>query len=143
MRGTWGAMILILAALLTGCGQSAEDYYESGVRKMNAGNRSGALEDFAAAVELDPDFADPYVARGNIRLEAGDLDAALTDFDRALKLDPESAEAYVGRASVNMQIGQLELAEEDARRALKLDPENPTASFILRQIRTQRPGELR
>lgn len=59
-----------------------------------------AIEEFDAALELEPRAADIYWARGVAHWEAGDLEAARRDMEEALRYDPNYAPARAGLAEL-------------------------------------------
>lgn len=53
----------------------------------------GAVQDYTAAIELDPCLAVPYYNRGQIHYRMGRFKMAISDFERALELDQNFADA--------------------------------------------------
>jgi len=49
-----------------------------------------ALKDFEAAINLDPNYADPFINRAELREKQGDQAAAVKDFDEAIRLQPDA-----------------------------------------------------
>jgi TolB-like protein/Tfp pilus assembly protein PilF len=92
-------------------------------------NRS--VERFTRAIELDPEYAEPYAERAIALFfaagstdEKGELERAREDIDTALALKPDLAIAYAARGLLTMFSGQRDAVEGEAllRRALALDP---------------------
>ena len=60
------------------------------------------LKDFSRAIELNPNFAEPY-NNGNvygievIMVKKGDYDLAIEDYNRAIGLNPNLANVYCNR----------------------------------------------
>ncbi|MFE0464668.1 tetratricopeptide repeat protein [Kitasatospora sp. NPDC058965] len=81
-----------------------------------------ALADYAAVIELDPNYAEYWFDRGMIRRKADQLDLALSDFEQAIKLSPPFPEAYYNRADVRAELGDLAGAVADFGYVLELDP---------------------
>jgi import receptor subunit TOM70 len=54
-----------------------------------------SFEDFAKAVELDPENADVYHHRGQVNLLIDELSKAIVDFNKAVELQPNFPVAYV------------------------------------------------
>ncbi|MFD0659095.1 tetratricopeptide repeat protein [Thermocatellispora tengchongensis] len=52
------------------------------------GQTKEALEDYNAAIALDPAFPDYYLERGNLLFRLGMLDGALNDYEAAIRLSP-------------------------------------------------------
>ena len=93
---------------------------------------SRSAEHFARAIELDPEFADPYAERAiALTLGAGGSedfrlahDQAQQDIDAALALNPDLARAFAAQSLLLWMQEPDALAEREAllHRALALDP---------------------
>ncbi|WP_263972345.1 tetratricopeptide repeat protein [Spongiactinospora rosea] len=86
------------------------------------GRGKEALDDYSAAIALDPAFPDHYLDRGNLRFSQGTLDGALADYETALRLSPPLPEAYYNRAQVHLAQGEGHAALADLAHVLELDP---------------------
>ena len=51
---------------------SAEEYFNSGIRKANSGDYEGAIKDYNKAIEIKPNDADAYYNRGVAKWDLGD-----------------------------------------------------------------------
>lgn len=78
-----------------------------------------ALEDYAAALSLDPQSADAHFRRGNCLAIQGELGRALEDFDRLVALRPD-AEAFRLRGLVHSHLGNAQAARADEERSASL-----------------------
>jgi tetratricopeptide (TPR) repeat protein len=63
------------------------------------GQADRAMDDFNAAIKLDPTYIDALNNRGLAYLGRGAYDLAIKDFDQVLKLDPNDADAGRNRAA--------------------------------------------
>lgn len=80
---------------------SAENLFNSGLAKSEAGDIQGAIADYTEAIRLNPDYAQAHNKRGIIRArDLKDYPAAKADFDRAIQIDPNYGDAYYNRARV-------------------------------------------
>ncbi|MGW0803575.1 tetratricopeptide repeat protein [Nonomuraea sp. NPDC002799] len=86
------------------------------------GHTKEALEDYAAAIALDPGFPDHYLERGNLLLRLGQHEEALADFERAIRAGPPLPEAYYNRAELCTVRGDVDGALADLGRVIELDP---------------------
>ncbi|WP_233508270.1 tetratricopeptide repeat protein [Spongiactinospora gelatinilytica] len=86
------------------------------------GRGKEALDDYNAAIALDPVFPDHYLDRGNLRFSQGMLDDALADYENALRLSPPLPEAYYNRAQIHLAQGEGDAALADLAHVLELDP---------------------
>ncbi len=93
-----------------------------GMRWVQAGQMSKAVEEFSKVVELAPRFAEGYANRGGVYLQCGRFQQALADFDAAVALDGQFASAWCSRGSANCGLGRHEQADADFTKAIELDP---------------------
>jgi tetratricopeptide (TPR) repeat protein len=82
----------------------------------------GALADFDAALELDPDDALAWAFKSRVLFQKGTSHADLKVIDRAIALAPKEGWALAWRGEALRRLGDLKGAERDLRRALSLDP---------------------
>jgi tetratricopeptide (TPR) repeat protein len=90
------------------------------------GDRARELEDYSAAINLDPKNAQYHNNRSVILCDSGDVRDALRDAEVALRLDPENASAYNNRGRALMRLGSLDAAIADFNKAIELDSRNAT-----------------
>ncbi|WP_425434773.1 tetratricopeptide repeat protein [Nonomuraea jiangxiensis] len=86
------------------------------------GGTKEALEDYTAAIALDPAFPDYYLERGNLLFRLGLHEEALADFERAMRAGPPLPEAYYNRAELLTERGEADEALADLGRVIELDP---------------------
>ncbi|MGN9787316.1 tetratricopeptide repeat protein [Nonomuraea sp. ZG12] len=86
------------------------------------GRGKEALEDWAAAIAIDPMFPDSYVDRGNLLFELGRHHEALADYEAALRVGPPLPEAHYNRAELRIVQGDVPGALADLNRVIDLDP---------------------
>jgi len=80
-----------------------------------------AIEEYSAAIRLDPTFTWPYNNRGLTWTAKGEFDKALKDFAEALRLDPKYSFPYNNRGLVWAAKGEWDNAINDYSRAINLD----------------------
>lgn len=112
-------------------GESAEARLLMGTALLQAKNYPGAVVEFRAAVELNPQLPSARTMYGRALMAVGDPEAAAREFVRALQANPNDFEA-------NLQLGALRKRDNrnaEARlyleRAVRLRPSDPTARFGL------------
>ena len=86
------------------------------------GQNDLAIQDFTAAIELDPSFADAILNRGLTLASASRCAEAIPDFTRVIALSPQDPKAYVERAVCHEAAGDDSRALDDLSAHLKLDP---------------------
>jgi tetratricopeptide (TPR) repeat protein len=122
--------IFLLAAfsvLLVACTSKKEkaiQYNKSGIKNMFNLKTKEALEDFNLAIELDPQFDQPYYYRGNLKFSGRDYQGAMADYTKAIELNPGFADAYCNRGNLYQSINQQKNACADWRKAHDLGKPN-------------------
>ena len=86
----------LIAAVLP----QAQAYYESANNKLYTKDYDGAIADYTAAIQLNPNFAEAYKRRGAVRNAKGEADTSIADYSEAIRLKPQDAEAYYNRGLV-------------------------------------------
>ena len=95
---------------------------------------TSALDDYAKAIELNPDNADYYAERGAlISKSEGDLQKAEQDLNKAIELDDKDSEKYLTRAIIFCKRNLYLAAIDDLNIVLKMDEKN-TQAYDLRSF---------
>jgi tetratricopeptide (TPR) repeat protein len=100
---------------------SAEELFNSGLAKSEAGDIQGAIADYTEAIRLNPNYAKAYNKRGIIYgRNVKDYPAAKADFDRAIEINPKYADAYYNRAKVRYLLEDKPGAIADYQKAAEI-----------------------
>lgn len=100
---------------------SAEDLFNSGLAKSEAGDIQGAIADYTEAIRLNPNYAKAHNKRGIIHgRNLRDYPAAKADFDRAIEINPNYGDAYYNRARVREFLEDKDGAIADYHKAAEL-----------------------
>lgn len=86
----------------------------------------GALRDYSAAIEIDPERANSYNGRCWTYAMLRRTQAALADCEESLRLAPDDPYALDSRAFVFWLMSRDDLARADLERARLLDPSFPS-----------------
>jgi len=108
---------------------TAEGYTFRGWALSYLGMLDYAIEDCKRAIEIDPDFGNPYNDIGVYLMRMGLLDDAipwLQEAKLAKRYEPRHF-PYINLGRIYIEKGNQSLALEEFVHALDLDPENPTA----------------
>lgn len=101
------------------------------------GRLEEALEDYAAVVEVDPDFPEHHFNVGNILRRLGRNEEAIEAYERALRRSPPFPEAYYNRGDARLEFGDLSGAIDDFRYTIELDPDRVDAHVNLAAALTE------
>jgi tetratricopeptide (TPR) repeat protein len=111
-----------------------------GIVRFRIEDFDGAIADFDAAMEIEPNQPDAMINRGITMLASGeDIDSSLRFIDGGLARHPQRPwVGYYGRAVANELAGRDSAAYYDYRRALELQPRwdlprQALARFTVRQ----------
>jgi TolB-like protein len=112
----------------------AHSFYLKGLNTINAdfgysrSNMRKAIPDFQRAIELDPEYSDPWVglarAENILNIYQGMPPAINKSLIRALSLDPENADAVAELAYTNFSLLNWLEAEQLYLRAISIEPDN-------------------
>ena len=97
-------------------------YTHRGLAFSEAREINLAIQDFAQAITLDPNYAPAYNDRGVAYKDIGEFDRAIEDYTHAIGLYPRYAKAFVNRGIAYKNKGDNVRAIEDYTRAIALDP---------------------
>ena len=106
---------------------AARHHYERGRTHELQQQADAALDDYDAAIGLEPASPAYRRARGALLLRRGRVDPAIDDFTEAIRLDASVADAHVERAAAWIEKGRFDRAVEDCASALACDPRSASA----------------
>jgi tetratricopeptide (TPR) repeat protein len=106
---------------------SANNYAARGGQRLMSGQPDAAIEDFNAALALDPKDASNIADRGIAYLEKGEIERAQSDPDKAMAIDPKNAVAFVGRGMLAAKRGDDETAISAFTTVLASAPDDAVA----------------
>ena len=92
-----------------------------------------AIESFAKAIELNPDFAKAYTNRAVTYQCKGLFDRAIADHTKAIELKSDHPEAYNNRGTAYGEQGDYDRAIADHTKAIELNP-NLTEAYNNRGV---------
>ncbi|HET6840582.1 MAG TPA: tetratricopeptide repeat protein [Candidatus Angelobacter sp.] len=101
--------------------------YNIGQVYLAVGSHDEALEHYAAAIAMDPNYSEYYNERGSIFLQLGRLKEALTDYLKAIELSPPYFEVFTNIGQCYRQMGAMPEAIEAYSRAIDLEPNHVLA----------------
>lgn len=115
-----------------------------GVIKARLGDNQVALEDYNAAIALDPQLGDAYVSRAGVLIAMKRFDEARADVASGMALGATNMHAaYFSRAVIAEESGDVKAAYRDYKQALAIKPDYAAASRELSRFKiVQRAARL-
>ena len=115
--------------------QAALSAQSAGEQKiMNGGDFEGALVDFKAAAQAQPDDPEGWIRVAATYEMLGDMEAAQENFDKARALSPNEHSFFIARAGIYLAFLMLDQAFADVQAVLATDTDNPVAYYYLGSI---------
>jgi tetratricopeptide (TPR) repeat protein len=105
----------------------ATAYKKRGNAYDDKGQYEQALEDYARAVETNPQDAEAFNSRGTTYIALERYRLAVDDFDQAIRINPSSPVALGNRCFAKAVLGELEQALSDCTDALRIKRKYPAA----------------
>ncbi|GAX42639.1 tetratricopeptide TPR_2 repeat protein [Tolypothrix sp. NIES-4075] len=105
----------------------SDDFYVKGSNKYRKADYQGAIQDFTAAIKLNPKSTKAFLDRGNARYQLKDYKQAVADYTQAIQLAPQYSDAFLKRGNAYYSLGNLEQAIADYEATIRLDSNNANA----------------
>ena len=108
----------------------AEKYFHSGIKALQRGHSSEAIQDLTKAIELNPNDADAYAVRGASYISQDEHDQAIQDLTKAIELKPDYADAYDIRGHAYLRQEEHDRVIQDLTKAIELNPKLAGAYYF-------------
>jgi tetratricopeptide (TPR) repeat protein len=122
---------------------TADDHVRNGREFARKGEFSKALEEFGAAIKLDPKNFDAYEVSAEIYEHQGDVETALRGYTLAIGCDPASMLAFERRARLHERLKRNSEAAVDFGALIAGEPHDPrwhaARAFALLELRKDLP----
>jgi tetratricopeptide (TPR) repeat protein len=122
--------------------KAAEAHYRLGMISNMLGNTEGAVQEFRAALQLDPNHLEAkkavsafYINRGAAARQQHRTEDALRDLQEATKIDDSLSTAHLELGLAYEDNGQIAEAAKEYQAAVTADPKNISAQLRLGQAR--------
>lgn len=93
-----------------------------GTGYFEIGQYRSAIEQYSAAIDIDPTFRAAFFNRARAYEKERRLTEAAADYQALLDLDPNDADAYIGRGAMLLSFGDPARAVRDLTTAIGLQP---------------------
>ena len=101
--------------------------YKSGITRFAHQDFQGALEDFDAALVLDPEFGDVHQSVAHVHEKLGDFDAAIASARKAVECNPNDFLTHTSLSIFYQRKGMIAEAEAEKTLAAELQQKSPGA----------------
>jgi len=137
MRGELGEAIRLYRESLR-VEETAEARTFLGWALGGQGDVDAAIAECKVAIQLDPDFGNPYNDIGAYLIEKGELEAAIPWLERAKAAKRYAPKhfPYLNLGRIYMKTGKVSRAIAEFEAALKIHPGDPLAKQSLEKLRT-------
>lgn len=120
-------LILLLTQSFLSLSQTADEFYDQGLDKLEEKEYKDAIELFNQAVSNDKSNTTYLLKRGEAKYRSGKGILAIQDFNKVIQLDSENSEAYALRSAIYVDMKDYKGAIEDCKKALEINPKNELA----------------
>ncbi len=112
-----------------------------GLTALGENQPADALDDFDAALDLQPDLQEGWLGRAKARAQMGDPAGATRDIAEVMKREPRQFEALEDLSHIAEQRGDYKGALEAWTRAMDLDPKTPGGADRLKELKLKVFGQ--
>jgi len=109
-------------------------HYNLGVVLARNGNLDKAIEQYRAALNLKPDYAEAYYNLGNALVRKGDAEDAIDNYRKALQFNPDFFKSYYNIAKILYGQGKISGAIHNYQKALTINKATPQILYNLSWI---------
>lgn len=114
---------------------------QHGFRELGEHQGNEALDDFDAALDLQPNLQEGWHGRAMARSSLGDYAGATRDIAQTLQREPRQFSALQDLSRIAEQQGDWRGAYEAWRQALELDPKTPGGEDRLKDLKRRAFGD--
>lgn len=115
--------VIFIIGFFAASGQDAKYYCTKGDEFYRNNEYAQAINQYAVAINLDPNYIHAYQWRGSAYIAINETDLAIQDFNTCISLQPGNKFAWANRGYAYARKNQFYLAIEDYSEAIRLDPQ--------------------
>jgi cytochrome c-type biogenesis protein CcmH/NrfG len=112
-----------------------------GLRSLQSGQDTEAIESFTDAITLAPDVAEAWHQRAIARYHSGDVTGAIRDLEETVRLEPRDFAALRTLADIATAREDWKGAYAAWQKVMELDPKTPGGDARLRELKRHAVGE--
>lgn len=125
-------IIICLFSFSLSKSQTATQYIDNAIKKMNNNNFVGAITDLDNAISKNSRSDYAYFLRAYCKGELGDSRGSVNDLTKAIAINPNEAEFYYNRGVHYMILKNLHSALADFTKAISLESKHTTSAYLNR-----------
>lgn len=122
-------------------GPTASLLMARGARNLAAGDSGEAIQDFDAALALDPNLTDAIGRRAMARYHAGDIRGAVRDLEETLRREPRHFGAWRSLSNLAEAEDNFPGALAAWKKLLEIDPKTSDGQSHLKELLRKAEGE--
>ena len=119
---------------LAGNSQTAMQYFNKGIDKVNLKDYNGAIIDLTKAIAINPKYEEAYVVRAEAKYNLENYKGAIADLTDAIDINPKCAEAYYNRGIAKKELRDIAGEIADYSKAIELKPNFEQAYYARGQV---------
>ncbi|GEM_PF-5136293 len=120
----------------------SQEYLRNGLKYYRNGLYDKALDEFQAAIKLNPELSTGYYNVGVVFYLKGDYKSARDNFLKAVELDDKSADSYFNLGLAYYQLGDYKESASQLRKAIKLNS-NDAESYLNLALSYKKLGKIK
>ncbi|MCK5420468.1 MAG: tetratricopeptide repeat protein, partial [Desulfobacterales bacterium] len=117
----WGDAITLWQDCVTKSPNKARPYNNLGVALAYAGQSDAAIDNYYAALKINPDYGNAHYNLGSILARKGHLKSGIAHMTKALELEPNNYEAHNNLGIALLIRGEPQKAATHFRKALEIN----------------------
>ena len=102
-----------------------------GVAFEKAGRKTEALNEYRAALKIDPNRSETHNNIANLLADTGHLDEAITEYQEALRLNPNKVALHNNYGTLLVELGRCDEAIKHYTTAAQSDPHDWHAPYLI------------
>jgi len=115
--------------------------YQTGIKKVETGNVSGAVMDFKEVIKLVPDFSGGYFYLGYCNLVLNDYTEAVNNLTASIRIEPH-ASSYNYRGWAEYSLGNYVNAVRDFTSQIKMSEKDDPEGYFNRALAKSELGDF-
>lgn len=112
----------------------ANEYYQAGIHFTDHKNYDAAIDAYAKAIDLIPEFFEAIDNRAFCKMDLGKWPEAIADFEASLSVNPGSLLAEFSIGECYLQMANYQKAKEQFEKAVAIDPTHQLSKELLVKV---------